>query len=222
MTTSISSTVVSEEGLEAYSLMMWTLPPRRKYSSLWRVVPKLLCLVTFPLWKGTATTPSHQRKSYGSSFGEDGEYWRSKRIHRRWIMLVTKKWASSSWLQGLCPVAVWVSLPRWPTACQTISTLCVRNCFWNQIPDCWGRCKEGTSTPSSVSATLPWHSTNNPYKMLQFLCKSFKSQEMPLLCNRQRGAWCLESHPLLQPSDAGYRTAPGHGEHKGERVMLPI
>lgn len=34
MTTSISSTVASEEGLEAYSLMIWTLPPRRKYSSL--------------------------------------------------------------------------------------------------------------------------------------------------------------------------------------------
>lgn len=33
-TTSISSTVVSVEGLEAYSLMIWTLPPRRKYSSL--------------------------------------------------------------------------------------------------------------------------------------------------------------------------------------------
>lgn len=34
MTTFISSTVASEEGLEAYSLMIWTLPPRRKYSSL--------------------------------------------------------------------------------------------------------------------------------------------------------------------------------------------
>lgn len=33
-TTSTSSTVVSAEGLEAYSLMIWTLPPRRKYSSL--------------------------------------------------------------------------------------------------------------------------------------------------------------------------------------------
>lgn len=34
MTTSISNTVASGEGLEAYSLMIWTLPPRRKYSSL--------------------------------------------------------------------------------------------------------------------------------------------------------------------------------------------
>lgn len=49
MTTSISSTVVSEEGLEAYSLMTWTLLPKRKYSSLYRAVPKLLCLLTFPL-----------------------------------------------------------------------------------------------------------------------------------------------------------------------------
>lgn len=130
MTTSLSSTVVSEEGLEAYSSMIWTLLPRRKFFSLCRAVPKPLCLVTFPLWRNTAMTPSHQRRSNGSSFGEDGEYWRSKRIPGRWMRLARIKCASSSWLWGLCPEVYFyilsqcrLSLHKCSKACQRVATL---------------------------------------------------------------------------------------------------